>query len=210
MTISFVAPNSAFARGCALSRSRSVSLGPRRIVSPLGLSVAQRCTQLAKQTAESVMSGIGKVAEATRRAHGVAEAAIAEATSVRSQVESRIALLATQVKRMNVNAKLPVRGTPGVVGYELAMAQSIVVLAHGKVLVKIGLVMALPPDCYSRIAPRSGLALKKFIDVGAGIVDSNYREELGMILFYFGEGDFIVKMGDKIAQLIFEKIQILR
>ena len=67
--------------------------------------------------------------------------------------------------------------------------------------------MALPPSCYGRIAPRSGLALKKFIDVGVGVIDSDYRGEIEVILFNFGNEDFIVNMGDRIAQLIFEKIK---
>ena len=65
----------------------------------------------------------------------------------------------------------------------------------------------MPNGCYGRIAPRSGLTLKKFIDVGAGVVDEDYRGELGVILFNFGEEDFKINMGDKIAQLIFEKIK---
>ena len=48
----------------------------------------------------------------------------------------------------------------------------------------------------SRIAPRSRLALKKFIDVGAGVVDGNYRGEVGVVLFNHGDQDFEVKMGD--------------
>ena len=67
--------------------------------------------------------------------------------------------------------------------------------------------IALPPGCYGRIAPRSGLALKKFIDVGAGVIDANYRGEVGAVLFNFGDEDFVVNMGDRIAQLIFEKIK---
>ena len=74
---------------------------------------------------------------------------------------------------MNVNAKLPVRGTSGAPGYNLAEAQAAVVPAHGKVLVKTGLAMALPPDCYGRIAPMPGLPFKKFNDVEAGVVDSD-------------------------------------
>ena len=69
--------------------------------------------------------------------------------------------------------------------------------------------MALPPGCYGRIAPRSRLALKKFIDVGTGVIDADYRGEVGVILFNFGEEDFVVNMGDRIAQLIFEKIKTL-
>ena len=81
----------------------------------------------------------------------------------------------------------------------LAIAQSVVVPAHGKFLVKMGLSMPLPPDCYGRIAARFGLTLKKSIDVGAGVIDSDYRGEIVVILFNFGEKYFVVNMGDKIA-----------
>ena len=81
----------------------------------------------------------------------------------------------------------------------MATTQSVVVPTHGKVLVKIGLSMALPPGCYGRIAPRSALLLKNFIDVGAEVVDGDYREELGVIVFKSGEEDFLVNMADNIA-----------
>ena len=71
---------------------------------------------------------------------------------------------------------------------------------------KTGLSISFPTGLYARIAPRSGLALKKFIDVGAGVVDADYRGEVGVVLFNHGDQDFEVKMGDRIAQLILEKI----
>ena len=52
-----------------------------------------------------------------------------------------------------------------------------------------------------------GFSIKKFIDVGAGVIDADYRGEVGVILFYFGSEDFVINMGDRIAQLIFEKIK---
>ena len=112
-----------------------------------------------------------------------------------------------KMKRMNVNAMLPIRGIEGAAGYDLAIAQPEVVPPHCKCLLKTGLAMALPPNCYGRIAPRSGLALKKFIDVGGRVIGSDYRGEIGVILFNFGDEYFIVNMGDRIAQLIFEKIK---
>ena len=57
-------------------------------------------------------------------------------------------------------------------------------------------------------APRSGLALKHGIDVGAGVVDYDYRGNVGVILFNFSDTDFEVKRGDRIAQLIIEKISM--
>lgn len=58
----------------------------------------------------------------------------------------------------------------------------------------------------SPAAPRSGLAWKHFIDVGAGVIDEDYRGNVGVILFNHGEVDFPVKRGDRIAQLVLEKI----
>ena len=71
---------------------------------------------------------------------------------------------------------------------------------------KTGLSISFPVGLYARIAPRSGLALKKFIAVGAGVVDSDYRGDVGVVLFNHGDQEFQVKMGDRIAQLILEKI----
>ena len=78
--------------------------------------------------------------------------------------------------------------------------------ARGKGIVKTGLAIAIPENTYARIAPRSGLAVKKFIDVGAGVVDYDYRGEVGVVLFNHGEEDFSVKQGDRVAQLILEQI----
>ena len=100
---------------------------------------------------------------------------------------------------------MPIRVIARAAGYDLAETQAAVVPAHGKVLVKIGLSMALPRGCYGRIAPKSGLAFQKFIDVRASVIDADYRGELAVILFNFKSEDFVVNMGDKIALLIFEK-----
>ena len=64
---------------------------------------------------------------------------------------------------------------------------------------KTGVAIAVPFEHYGRIAPRSGLALKHFIDVGAGVVDEDYRGEVGVVLFNHSHLDFIVNKGDRIA-----------
>lgn len=53
---------------------------------------------------------------------------------------------------------------------------------HGKCIVKTDLSIAIPIDTYARIAPRSGLAVKNFIDTGAGVVDYDYRGPVGELL----------------------------
>ncbi|GAB1286827.1 Deoxyuridine 5'-triphosphate nucleotidohydrolase [Apodemus speciosus] len=75
-----------------------------------------------------------------------------------------------------------------------------------KALVKTDIQVAVPSGCYGRVAPRSGLAVKHFIDVGAGVIDEDYRGNVGVVLFNFGKEKFEVKKGDRIAQLICEQI----
>ena len=74
-----------------------------------------------------------------------------------------------------------------------------VVPARGKALIATGLSMAIPYGNYGRIAPRSGLAAKHMIDVGAGVIDADYRGEVKVLLFNLGENDFQVKAEDRIA-----------
>lgn len=57
-----------------------------------------------------------------------------------------------------------------------------------------------------RVAPRSGLAAKHGIDTLAGVIDADYRGQVGVILANLSDTDFEIKIGDRIAQLIVEKI----
>ena len=82
----------------------------------------------------------------------------------------------------------------------------ITVPAHGRAIVPTGLALAAPPGTYARVAPRSGLAVKHFIDTGAGVVDEDYRGEVGVVLFNHGGDAFEVRRGDRVAQLILERI----
>ena len=97
------------------------------------------------------------------------------------------------------NAQLPKKGSPHSAGYDLHASEDITVPSKGKALVSTGIAMAIPEGYYGRVAPRSGLACKNFIDVGAGVVDSDYRGEVKVLLFNFSEENFEVKEGDRIA-----------
>lgn len=68
-----------------------------------------------------------------------------------------------------------------------------------------GLAFAIPVGNYGRIAPRSGLAAKHSIDVGAGVIDADYRGEVKVLLFNHSDIDFAINEGDRIAQMIIEK-----
>lgn len=140
-----------------------------------------------------------------------------------------------QVKLLSENATLPKKGSPLAAGFDLSSAHDVVIKSGSRGLVKLDISIACPPGTYARIAPRSGLAMKKGIDVGAGVgklgvffaffcvrfecpfdlhdisffytvVDADYRGPVGVVLFNFGDEDFEVKRGDRIAQLILEQV----
>ncbi|KAI3825572.1 hypothetical protein L1987_07063 [Smallanthus sonchifolius] len=111
-----------------------------------------------------------------------------------------------KVKKLSDKAVLLSRGSSLAAGYDLSSATETKVPARGKALVPTDLSIAVPEGTYARIAPRSGLAWKHSIDVGAGVIDADYRGPVGVILFNYSDVDFEVKAGDRIAQLIIEKI----
>jgi len=114
-----------------------------------------------------------------------------------------------QLKFLSDQATMPTKGSPLSAGFDLASAEKTVVPAGGRAVVKTDLSIACPVGTYARIAPRSGLAVKKMIDCGAGVVDADYRGNVGVVLFNFGTEDFEIDVGDRIAQLILEQISMV-
>ncbi|MBZ3869479.1 Deoxyuridine 5'-triphosphate nucleotidohydrolase, mitochondrial [Sciurus carolinensis] len=77
--------------------------------------------------------------------------------------------------RLSEYATAPTQGSKRAAGYDLHSAYDYIVPPMEKALVKTDTQIALPYGCYGRIAPRSGLAAKHFIDVGAGVIDEDYK-----------------------------------
>lgn len=116
-----------------------------------------------------------------------------------------------KVKRLPHSAGLPLpaRATPHASCVDLVAAvENAVEIGPGQVkLVPTGLVLEIPDGFEAQVRPRSGLALKSKIGVlnSPGTIDSDYRGELGVILFNFGDQPFEVKRGDRIAQMAIVK-----
>lgn len=93
-------------------------------------------------------------------------------------------------------------------GYDLYAPYAYTVAPYSKVLIKTDLQIQVPLGTYGRIAPRSGLALHHHIDVAGGVIDHDYRGNVCVILFNHGSKHFYIKPGNRIAQLICEKIAL--
>jgi len=70
----------------------------------------------------------------------------------------------------------------------------------------MSIAIVTPARTYAQIAPRSGLAAKPSIDIGAGVIKQDYRGEIKVILINHSKYPYQVEPGDRIAQLILEKI----
>ena len=114
-----------------------------------------------------------------------------------------------EVKRLSPAATLPTRGTDKAAGLDLYATGNVTIKANNYGLVATDISIKFPDGMYARIAPRSGLALKKGINVGAGVIDQDYTGPIGVILFNHGTEDFVIAPGDRIAQLILEANFIL-
>ena len=110
------------------------------------------------------------------------------------------------VKRLRPDAQLPTRGSNDAAGYDLYAIESGVISPNKRALVGTGLAMTVPKGCYGRIAPRSGLAVKHSIGILAGVGDRDYTAEYKVVMFNHGEDAYEYKKGDRIAQLVIEKI----
>ena len=107
-------------------------------------------------------------------------------------------------KRIHPEATLPAYAHASDAGMDVRSVEDLTIPAGRRALVHTGLVMELPLGYEAQVRPRSGLALKHGITVlnTPGTIDAGYRGEVGVILANFGDADFAVKKGDKIAQIV--------
>jgi dUTP pyrophosphatase len=114
--------------------------------------------------------------------------------------------MALNVTKLVPHAILPARATSGSAGYDLFSIDNYVVLPGRRVVVSTGISVQLPPGCYGRIAPRSGLAVKHGLDTLAGVVDPDYTGEVKVVLQNLDPVQpFVIRPGYRIAQLILEQ-----
>lgn len=114
-----------------------------------------------------------------------------------------------KVKALGSNFSPPTRGSEKAAGYDIRSAENITINGGDWHAVSTEMAVAIPEGHYGRVAPRSGLAYRKGIDVLAGVCDSDFRGEIKVILINHGKEGFKIKKGDRIAQLILEKISSL-
>ncbi|CCF55708.1 hypothetical protein KAFR_0A02720 [Kazachstania africana CBS 2517] len=111
-----------------------------------------------------------------------------------------------KIQLRSPDATVPTKGSATAAGYDIYASKAIVIPARGQGMVSTDISFTVPVGTYGRIAPRSGIAVKHGIQTGAGVVDRDYTGEVKVVLFNHSEKDFEIVKGDRVAQLILEKI----
>lgn len=112
------------------------------------------------------------------------------------------------VQLLSPQGRVPVRAHPESAGLDVFAARPAVIPPMSRALVPLDIAVAAPPDTYARIAPRSGMAAKHSVDVGAGVVDADYRGGVSVLLINNGSTEYVVREGDRIAQMIVENVSL--
>lgn len=111
-----------------------------------------------------------------------------------------------EFQRLDPRAVLPTRGSAAAAGLDLYSIELVRLEPGQRVVARTGLAVAVPEGFYGRVAPRSGLATKNGLDVLAGVIDADYRGEIGCLILNAGSESIELPAQSKICQLIIEKI----
>jgi dUTP pyrophosphatase len=106
------------------------------------------------------------------------------------------------MEKMEDRAFLPTKNNVDDAGYDLAAYETGTIEPWSKAVVGLRIKIAIPSGYYGRIASRSGLSVKNDIEVGAGVIDCGYQDEVKVVLRNFSDNPYTYHAGDRIAQLI--------
>lgn len=112
-----------------------------------------------------------------------------------------------KIMKIDEGAKVPMYACPGDAGMDLFSNEDVFILPGKRVLISTGICVEFPEEFVALIWDKSGIALKKGLTKIAGVIDSSYRGEWKIALFNLGSEKIQINKGDKIAQVLFQRIE---
>jgi dUTP pyrophosphatase len=109
------------------------------------------------------------------------------------------------VTKMHPNAILPTKGSINAAGYDLYAFKSTTILPWKKAVIDTKIKILMPVGVYGRVASRSSLSFKHDLEVGAGVIDTDYRGEIKVLVRNMSGIRHTLNKGDRIAQIILER-----
>ncbi len=120
--------------------------------------------------------------------------------------------IVVKAKKLYADARLPEYAHIGDAGADLFSYRDYIIKPGQQAFVSTGVAVAIPYGYEGQVRPRSGLAKNHMIAItnAPGTVDSGYRGELNVILINHGDKSYEVKKGDKVAQILFKKVELAK
>lgn len=112
-----------------------------------------------------------------------------------------------EIKKVNSEAKIPQYALKSDAGLDLYSAEDIVLNSGERVVCKTGIAMKIPVGFVGLIWDKSGIASKGGVKTMGGVIDCNYRGEIGVILINLSGEKYEIKKGEKIAQILIQKVE---
>lgn len=110
------------------------------------------------------------------------------------------------IKKLHPDAIVPKYALPGDAGMDLYACETVVLEPNQKTTVKTGIAMAIPKGHVALVWDKSGIASKHHLHTLAGVIDENYRGELGVVIGNFGSVPYTIEKGKKFAQLLIQPV----
>jgi dUTP pyrophosphatase len=111
-----------------------------------------------------------------------------------------------KVQLLNDKAQIPTRANENDAGFDLYSIIDTVIPPKQRKTVNTGIAIQMPEHMAGLIWPRSGLSVKRGVDVLAGVIDSGYRGQIMVCLYNTSDEIVVLNAGDKIAQIIFQEV----
>jgi dUTP pyrophosphatase len=108
---------------------------------------------------------------------------------------------------LGAGGALPEYGSVGAAGADLRASEAVVIAPGARAAVATAVRLEIPAGHVGLVWPRSGLAVRNGIDTLAGVIDSDYRGELKVVLVNHGEEPFRIAAGDRVAQLLLQRVE---
>ena len=108
-----------------------------------------------------------------------------------------------KIKILNRNGRLPTQGTMGSAGWDVYASENCDLAVGEWKKINLGIALEMPPQLCALLVKRSGMAAKQGVCGQEGLIDSDYRGEVGMTLVNHGNQSYCVQGGDRIGQLLF-------
>jgi dUTP pyrophosphatase len=109
--------------------------------------------------------------------------------------------------RVDAGGSLPEYASAGAAGADLRASEAVEIAPGGRAAVSTGVRLQIPPGRVGLVWPRSGLAVRHGIDTLAGVIDSDYRGEVRVVLVNHGDESFRIAQGDRVAQLLVQRVE---